>query len=234
MADIHYLFPRHRPPAPPVAMVADAASGTASDVRVVVSPASFAAMLVGETFSLGRPTPRIRGVLDLFPRPVSGPRNRLGTGRGAAPARAPMSATERHAVDERASAPAVSGAWQVRAVLLGTPQLRADDAAARVAVDAGEAALIERQRGNAPSFAFHGVEALERAVTSVIATHRTPIEGWLRRGARPPLKLVLREREAFGSVVHADATNASELRALAVRLALEASPAQHVAIRFSL
>ena len=233
MAEIHYLFPRHRPSQPP-ATVPERDPGARRGVRVVVSPASLAAMLVGETFALGRPSPRVRALLETFPKPTEGPRNRLTLGREPPLARTPMSEFAPVAVDLRAEAPPIPQAWRVRSVRLGVPVLFATDEEARNAIGADEADLVARQSGDAPSFAFRDLPALERATASIVSINRTPIEGWLRRGAQPPLRLVLRQREAFGSVVHAGASQASDLLALAVTLSLVASPSQHVAIGFDL
>ena len=235
MAEIHYLFPRAARPATSGTPSAPSAPAPRRGVRVALAPTAFAALLTGETAGLGEPSPRLRRALEFFPSPPEAPRNRLDVG---APGGATPPASSDPGVLDRGiaeiAAPTSAGSWRTTGVRMGVPTLVATDGEALRATDARREALLALQRADAPVFAFRSESALAEAVAGVVADNRTPIEGWLRRGAQPALRCRLLRREAFGGVVHPGADDVSELRGLAVSVQLHEAPSRHVVIEFTL
>ena len=140
----------------------------------------------------------------------------------------------REAARFRRTAP--SGHWCGAGVLGGRLSLAtpADDTAL-THVDPSLNALRARRAVETPVFAFTDRNSLEETTSRVLFENRTVIEGWLRRGMRPPLTTRYLAPTPFGVILHPGAGDPSPMRGIALVLRDRSSgDVQWTEIEFSL
>ena len=251
MSNVYYLPTRQRP-APPAQSANDGARPTREPkpLRIAVPQTELASVLTKETLSVGGGTPpRAAALLASLPTPTARTRNVLDLSGRSGPGGLAPGLGRNHAMGRRAVAAtndgadgvrlrrAVSHQWSAKGVLGGRLILAAPSGEPGPSfTDPSRDALLQRRgSGNEPAFAFADQAALEETASRIIFSNRTVIEGWLRRGMRPPLVLRYLAPTPFGAILHAEADQPSPMRGIAVVLQdRSGSDLQWTEIEFSL
>lgn len=239
MADIYYLRPSDKQAAN--ANMASSGGPEHGCLAVFLSCAQLAAIVLKETITIDRAfSPRLSDMTAKLRQAIEGGGPEAASPAGTAFARRPMSGASSLAAsparNNDAFAPGKFDALLAESIAggnirLGSQQrVHAGGAAAHPAavkmladhVGVPPDILIARQnRTRQAAFSFASLPAVETALNTVFRNNSMMILGWAERGGRPPLHLRLQSKEPLGIIAHAGADQVTELRGMAVSLAME-------------
>lgn len=238
MSNVYYLRPPKRPEP------RDVPQNDYPKLRIAMSPAHLAAVMMGETVTRNGMVPaKISAFLERLTTTRSGPTVSVGkpiAGQPRLPI-APARATGKPSagIDSTGFANAIGAsvdAFIVIAVIGGTIQFNAisegasesQQAALRLKsayIGVPDNILIARQKSTQQvAFSINSLEALAEAVSEILRQKRHMIESWAAMGGRPALNLRYQARTPFGRIAHLGADDSSDLRGVAVRASRETGP----------
>lgn len=231
MSNIYYL----RPPAP--RPVKGAEETEVQELRVALNPLHLAAVLVRGSVALsGQSSEQVEMLARRFVAPMVGPQHRAPartSTRGGLSAESSVRANQGRPIAVPVTAPTLQRVLSVATVAAG--RIRLDHSGFATAARGNatlklrsqfiavpdDVLLARQERTGRVTFAFGSAERLADMVSDVIMSQRFMIENWANNGGRPDIRFKYQAREPFGRVVHLNASEATDLRALAVRLTSE-------------
>lgn len=231
MSNIYYL----RPPAPRPAKGAEEAE--VQELKIALNPLHLAAILIRGSVALsGQSSPQVETLARKFVSTATGPQQRASgriPARSGSPAETSARADQNRSIAVPAAAQTLQKVLSVATVAAGKVKL---DQSSYVTGARGseilklrsqfiavpdDVLLARQERTRCVTFAVSSMERLADVVNDAVMSQRFMIENWAVNGGRPDIRFKYQAREPFGRVVHVNASEATDLRALAVRLASE-------------
>lgn len=231
MSNIYYL----RPSAPrPAKGVEDA---EVQELKIALNPLHLAAVLIRGSVALsGQSSQQVEMLARKFVSSATGPQPRVPgkiPTRGGLPAESSARADPNRSIAVPAAAQTLQKVLSVATVAAGKVKLDQSSYATGsrgseilklrsqfVAVP-DDVLLARQERARRVTFSVSSMERLGDVVNDAIMSQRFMIENWAVNGGRPDIRFKYQAREPFGRVVHLNAKEATDLRALAVRLTSE-------------